>query len=272
MLFYERFKKFPIKFYQNIKTNKVEYESGFTQGTTNTLNDAFKIFDTDEFIRDVYYFYDDVVDIRIGRFIPSLNDKIRKGRKYLGMLELELDIQKPFVDSTKTVTYLSKNKHDIPKHLEYIRQMKQPSEMPTNKFKNQLIKFVNYIKGTKMQEMFFPLKTTDQLICKHCGKIIPIGTYYESYRNHDYHIECIWDKLVNKMSENSYMEAEKFFFGLEKYVGNWPAYGFDVEEDYLSDLELVKHNNRILKRNPMTEYVKLCNMTIDYYRKLYEII
>ena len=115
-------------------------------------------------------------------------------------------------------------------------------------------------------------RTITVRICKHCGKVIPIGTYYENYRKGDYHIECIWDKLVNNMSENSYQEAEKFFFSLQQYVGNWPGHGFDVEEDYLSDLELVKHNNRILKREPMTETVKISNLTLEYYRKLYEII
>ena len=116
--------------------------------------------------------------------------------------------------------------------------------------------------------MFSPLKSTTQLICKHCGRVIQIGTYYETYRGQEYHIECIWDKLVNNMPENSYTEAEKFFFSLEQYVGDWPAYGFDVEEDYLSDLELVKHNNRILKRAPFTESARMLLESIEYYENL----
>ena len=36
----ERFKNFPIKFYKNLKTGNVEYESGFTKGEAKTLNDA----------------------------------------------------------------------------------------------------------------------------------------------------------------------------------------------------------------------------------------
>ena len=34
---------------------------------------------------------------------------------------------------------------------------------------------------------------------------------------------------------------------MQKFIGNYPAYGYDVEEDYVSDLELVKHNYRMSK-------------------------
>ena len=102
-------------------------------------------------------------------------------------------------------------------------------------------------------EMFTPFKATEQYVCKHCGKNIEIGTYFEEYRHHPYHIECIWDKLVNEKSTNSYYESEKFFWELKDLIGDWPPYGFDVEDDYISDLELVKHNNRLLHRKPMDE-------------------
>ena len=265
----ERFKKFPIKFYKNIKTDNIEYESGFTQGTSKTLQDAFKIFDTEEFVRDLYYYYDDVVDIRYGQFIPALNDKVRKGRMYLGMLELELDIQKPYIDSKQTVSYLNRHRDEIPNHIKYIKDMKsaENKDKIKSKVSNIFKRIFNYIKGNNMQEMFFPLKTSGQLICKHCGKAIPIGTYYEEYRGQDYHIECLWDKIINKMPENPYQEAEKFFFSLEKFVGDWPAYGYDVEEDYLSDLELVKHNNRILNREAMTEDTVRLIQTLEYYNE-----
>lgn len=266
----ERFKKFPIKFFQNLQTDEVEYESGFTQGSTKTLNDAFKIFDTEEFIRDVYYYYDDVVDIRIGRFIPSLDDKIRKGRKYLGMLELELDIEPQKGEQNKTATYLNKHRSEIPAHMQYIKDMKRKEQINNmkNNFKKGINRFIKFLKGEKVYEMFSPLKSTTQLICKHCGRVIQIGTYYESYRNQDYHIECIWDKLINKMPENSYQASEEFFFSLQEYIGKWPAYGFDVEEDYVSDLELVKHNNRLLKREPFTESAKMLLESLKYYENL----
>ena len=239
-------------------------------GSKSSLEDALKVFTASDLIKDLYYYYNDVVDIRFGKFIPSLNDHIRNNRKYLGLLELELDLIKSKIDVEKTVSYLNKNRDAIPKHLAYIRDMKQKEKWKNlyNKVKDGIEKFMKKLTGKAMNEMFYPLKSTSQLICKHCGRIIPIGTYYDTYRNKDYHIECLWDHLINKMPENSYSESEKFFFSLEQYIGDWPAYDFDVEEDYLSDLELVKHNNRILKREPFTDYVKMVNEMFDYYENL----
>ena len=120
-----------------------------------------------------------------------------------------------------------------------------------------------------MNEMFMPIKTTSDIICEHCGEIIPTGIYYDEYRNTPYHIECIWDKLTNNKESNSYEEAERYFFDLQKFVNNWPGYGLDVEEDYLSDLELVKANNRYLKRKPMDSHLL---ETLNYYLRNHEII
>ena len=122
----------------------------------------------------------------------------------------------------------------------------------------------------KIQEMFDPVKATTQTICSHCGQIIQIGTYYEMYRNKDYHIECIWDKLIGNNESNSYSEAEKYFYSLQKYIGHWPAYGLDVEEDYLSDLELVKVNNRYLKRTPQSQ--SNLTDTLEYYEEQNETV
>ena len=113
-------------------------------------------------------------------------------------------------------------------------------------------------------EMFDPIKARTQEVCAHCGQIIPTGTYYEDYRNKPYHLECIWDKLINKTSGNTYSDAEKFFFSLQKHIGRWPAYGLDVQEDYISDLELVKANNRYLKRQPRSDY-KVLSKSLEYY-------
>lgn len=93
--------------------------------------------------------------------------------------------------------------------------------------------------------MFQPIKAREDLICKHCGELIPTGTYYENY-NGLFHLECIWDDIYNNMYQNSYEGAREYFLSLQKHIGRWPYYGLDTEETYLSDLELVKHNNRLI--------------------------
>lgn len=92
--------------------------------------------------------------------------------------------------------------------------------------------------------MFVPIKARKDLICKHCGSIVPTANYYEQYQG-DYHLECIWDKLIGNKKSNSYELARDFFLSLQKYIGNWPNVNFDTENDYVFDLELVKHNDRI---------------------------
>jgi hypothetical protein len=91
--------------------------------------------------------------------------------------------------------------------------------------------------------MFDPRKTRYDLICDYCGEIIPTGSYYEEYNKNNYHLECIWDKYFNTESQ-CYEDCKQFFMSLQKHIGNWPAYELDCEQDYLSDLELVKINNR----------------------------
>jgi len=94
--------------------------------------------------------------------------------------------------------------------------------------------------------MFQPLKTRRDLICEHCGEIIPTGSYFEYFKDGYYHIECLWDNIYNGMALNSYEEARAYFLSLQSKVGHWDYYGLDTEETYLSDLELVKHNNRVI--------------------------
>jgi hypothetical protein len=98
-----------------------------------------------------------------------------------------------------------------------------------------------------MNEILSEFKTTEDLICEHCGSIIPKGSYFEEFRKANYHIECIWDKLINHKSSNEYELAREFFFSLKQYIGDWPAYGYDIEDSYVSDLELVQHNDRTVK-------------------------
>lgn len=219
-------RKVPVKFYQD-KYGTIIYQSDFTQGTAISLEDAFEEFSREDFTRDLLYYYDDVIDVKLGRFIPSIKDKVWRGMQYLGQLEVEIETSNLFTDSNRSVTYLSKNKNKIPAHLNWIKDMKKMA----------------------VNEMFDPIKTNRDLICKHCGAIIKTGTYYEEYRKDAYHLECIWDKLINKNDFNTYKSAREFFFSLKKMLGHWPAYGYDIEEDYKFDLSLVENNDRILSKD-----------------------
>jgi hypothetical protein len=246
MNLHERYKNFPIKFYKNLNSNKIEYESAFTVGQAKNINDAFKEFSREDFIRDLWYYYDDIVDVEFGSYEPALTDKKRNGRQYLGKLNLKLDLSDQWKDSEQSVAYLSKHKEKIPAHLNYIKKLKRSEKIDKikEKVKNLVNKIYNFLTRKTVNEFFDPIKSTTELVCKHCGKSIPVSSYYDTYRKENYHLECIWDKLVNQMPENSYEEARKFFFGLEKFIGDWPIFGCDNEEDYVHDLELVKHNDR----------------------------
>lgn len=242
----ERFRQFPIKFYKT-KNGEVEYESGFTMGKSPNLNSAFKEFDNDTFVRDLLYYYDDVVDIEYGSFEPALKPTKYKGREYLGRLILKLDLND--YQGPTTVKYLNRHRKEIPSHLDRIKKMKDAENQVDRKEQlkqsiESIFKKVTNMFSRGKNEMFSPLKTVETRICAHCGEIIPTASYYETYRKQDYHIECIWDKLTGKHTENSYEDARSYFFSLQEYIGNWPPYGLDVEEDYLLDLDLVKHNDR----------------------------
>ena len=113
----ERYKKFPINFYQ-LEDGTIEYESGFTYGSANSLNSALNIFSDKDFAYDLFYFYDDVVDVKFGSFEPATGIKKSRGRKYLGKLNLELDLNN--FRGPQTVTYLSKNKQYIPMYKIFI--------------------------------------------------------------------------------------------------------------------------------------------------------
>lgn len=267
----ERFKNFPIKFYKNLKTGNVEYESGFSKGEAKTLNDAFKEFSREDFARDLYYYYDDIVDVEFGVFEPSLNDKIRNGRQYLGKLNLRLDISDYWKvgEPERRADYLNKHRDQIPKQMDFIKKMKREEQIDKlkDKIKNALKKVLNFFTRKDKYEMFEPIKATTELICKHCGKSIHIATYYDTYRNNDYHIECLWDKLVGNNEENSYEASREFFFDLSKYVGSWPAYGYDIEDDYLTDLDLVRTNDRRIKGS-FVESIKAYIKILENYEKI----
>ena len=261
MLLYERYKKFPIMFYK-LPNGTIEYEGNFIKGYAKTIEEALNNFAKQEFIDDLFYYYDDVVDVKFGKYEPNFYNKKVKGKEYLGKLNLELDLND--FESNQSVKYLSKHKEEIPIHLDNIQKekLKAKKERIKQDIKDKIMSYVQGIKNMfkkPITEMFTPYKATQQHVCKHCGVNIEIGTYFEEYRNNAYHIECIWDKLINNKQTNSYEEAQKFFFSLKNMIGNWPAYGYDVEDDYISDLELVEHNNRLLHRKPTLEEFKKLN-------------
>lgn len=225
MIFNEGIRKVPVRFYQD-KYGTIIYESDFTQGVANSLQDAFDEFKRKDFARDLSYYYDDVVEVKIGKFIPFIQDKKYKGMKYLGKLDIEVYLVTDsfFKNSKRSLNYLSKHKNEIPNHLKWIKDMKK----------------------LELKEMFEPEKISQDLICQYCGSVIPKSCYYERYRGQAYHIECLWDKIINKKQQGLYEDAKEFFLSLQRYIGDWPAYGYDTESTYTTDLILVKHNLRRL--------------------------
>ena len=259
----EAFKKFPIYFYKT--SEGIYYESAFTKGNAKTIEEALSTFAKKEFTADLIKYYDDVVDVKLGAFVPTTSTRKRKGMESIGKLDVSLDLS-PIANSENQVSYLSKHKDKLDNQLTYMQDMKKKERFQKikNSIKKGVLNIMRKLQGKEMLEMFDPVKSISQTICEHCGQIIPTGIYYEEFKGNDYHLECIWDKLVNKLEHNTYSEAEKFFFSLQKYVGQWPAYGFDVEEDYLSDLELVNANNRYLNKKPQTDY-NFLTKSLEYY-------
>lgn len=238
----ERFRKFPIKFYQTDKG--IYYENSFIKGTAKDMTDAFNQIKAKNLDFDLYYFYDDVSDVKIGSYEPAIIDKETKNGKYLGQLNIELELDG--FESEHSVNYLSKNPDKIKDHENFMKKLKDKKrrEKFFNELKVGLKKVAGYIKS--VTEMFSPYKTKEDLICEHCGDIIPIGTYYEYWNGKNYHIECIWDKLCNDKKSNEHYLAEKYFLSLEKLLDNWD-YSMECPDSYTSDLELYKVNKRKLK-------------------------
>lgn len=240
MQIHENFRKFPIKFYR--KTDgSIHYENKFLSGDVKTMEQAFKVFKDNDWEKDLIYYYTDVVGVEFGSFEPALKDKTYKGMLYLGQLNMRVDIDTAWGTGEHSVTYLSQHPEKHKDQEKYVKQQKRDEQFYKikNKFKQGLKKFV----GSFQHEMFFPYKTRKDLICDHCGSIIEPGTYYEEYQGKNYHLECIWDKLCNNKDSNEYENSKEYFLSLQKLIGKWPA-NFEVEEEYLTDLELVKSNNR----------------------------
>lgn len=241
----ETYRKFPIKFYQK-PDGTIHYENKFLSGDAKTLDDAFKVFTSNDWDRDLIYYYDDVTDVEFGAFTPAYTDRKYKGMKYLGQIELRLDIDTGWGSGEHSVTYLSEHPEAQDAHAKYIKKLKREEQI--DNFKKKLKQGFKKVAGLfkPQYEMFDPYKTRYDLICEHCGEIIPTATYYEEYHKKNYHLECIWDKLYNETNSNDYEDCREFFFSLQKYIGNWPNVGLDIQEDYETDLELVKINDRKL--------------------------
>ena len=241
----ETYRKFPIKFYQK-PDGTIHYENKFLSGDAKTLDDAFKVFTSNDWDRDLIYYYDDVTDVEFGAFTPAYTDRKYKGMKYLGQIELRLDIDTGWGSGEHSVTYLSEHPEAQDAHAKYIKKLKREEQI--DNFKKKLKQGFKKVAGLfkPQYEMFDPYKTRYDLICEHCGEIIPTATYYEEYHKKNYHLECIWDKLYNETNSNEYQDCREFFFSLQKYIGNWPNVGLDIQEDYETDLELVKINDRKL--------------------------
>lgn len=238
----ERFRKFPIKFYQTDKG--IYFENAFIKGEAKDLNDAFNQLKNKLDDYELFYYYDDIAGSKVGAFEPAYRDKKTKNGIYLGKLNLDIDID----DSWKgehTVTYLSKNPDKIKDHEKFIKKLKNAKKRDEffAKLKDGIKKVAGYLHLTPKYEMFDPYKSRYDLICEHCGEIIPTGSYYEEWHGKDYHLECIWDKLTNDKKSNTHEEALKYFLSLEEFIDNWDG-GLDCLTDYESDLELYKNNKR----------------------------
>lgn len=244
----ERLKNYPIKFYQN-EDGTVYYESAFTNGTANSLDAAFRELQKHDWEHDLLYYFSDVIDVEFGSFEPALKDLKRKGRIYLGKLNIKLNVDPNWGTGTDSITHLSKHPEDLPQQMLFIKKMKNKEKRDefVKKLKSGFKKVAGYLTGKPYYEMFFPEKTKIDLICSHCGEIIPIANYYEEYQGKNYHLECIWDKLCNNHKSNSYNNSREFFFDLQKYIDNWPTTGYDIQDDYIIDLDFVRNNDRVNK-------------------------
>lgn len=141
------YRKFPIKFYEK-PDGSIYYENKFMRGTGKTIDEALMKLSKKNLDWDFLFFYDDVVDVQIGRFIPSLRDKKYKEMKYLGELELSLNIDKNWGTSVHSVTHLSKHPEDIEKQEKFIKklQFEIKKEKVIKSITNGLKKLVNKVR------------------------------------------------------------------------------------------------------------------------------
>lgn len=242
----EKYKNCSIHFYKN-DDGSVEYTCPFANGKGKSLEDALNKFGERDWQFDLFLYYNDVQDIKFGSFEPALKDKKKNGKLYLGKINLKLDLNDYYDEHT--IKYLIDHPEAIKKHDKYIDDFKKAkirAEIVQN-LKDGFTNIKRKMAGilNPQYEMFFPEKTRQDLICTHCGEIIPNATYYDEYEGKPYHLECIWDRFYSRNKSRDYEECQKFFMDLKRFIGRWPANGLDVEQDYIDDLNLVEHNKRI---------------------------
>lgn len=248
----ENLRKFDIKFYEN-PDGTIHYENAFLDGEAKTMKDAFTNVQKKNLDWELPYYYDDIIEVEVGAYEPALKDIKRHGRKYLGKINLRLNIDPSWGQGEHSVTYLSRNRDKIKDHEKWIKDIKRQEAMDKflKKLKDGLSNAFNQVKrrfqGEYQYEMFYPEKTRNDLICSHCGNIIPKGSYYEEYRSQNYHLECMWDSFFNENTDHEYETARKFFYSLKKYLKLWPFHGLDTKDDYKFDLELAQSNDRKFK-------------------------
>ena len=115
-------RKYPIKFYKNADAT-IYYENKFMNGTAKDLNRAFSDITNKDLNHELYYYYDDVQEVKIGAFRPAYIDKKYKGRLYLGEIELDL-----FISDYKgehTVKNIQGNPELIEKQKQFINKLKR---------------------------------------------------------------------------------------------------------------------------------------------------
>ena len=241
----ERFRKFPIKFYQtyNSKGEEIIYfENAFMQGYGKDLTDAFNQIRDKNLDHDLFYYYNDVVDFKIGAFEPSLTDK--KTIKYVSNNPERIKEQEKYIKSIRTK---EKRKEFLDKLKSGFKKVAGMITEPLNKLSlSGLIP-----SPVKVDEVLDTSKSKSDLICKHCGEIIPQGMYYEEYQGGDYHLECLWDHIFNEKESNDHKLSTEFFLSLEKYAKPdkrrtkdfWTKH-MDCLDEYISDLSLYRANER----------------------------
>ena len=256
----ENYKKFPIKFY---KTEKgVYFENSFIRGEAKDLTDAFNQLKDKLDDYELFYYYDDISDSKVGAFVPALKDTKTKRGIYLGKLEISLDIDKEWANGEQTVTY---HPEKISDHEKWITKMKNAKKRDEffQKLKDGIKKIATYFQ----HEYFDPYKTREDLICEYCGEIIPQGSYYEEWHKKNYHLECIWDMFCNGTKHNEHEKATTFFLGLNDVEWDFSK---QCKDDYDSDLELYKSNKRrglcesaAMYRSPLKTFEEFYNQILE---------
>ena len=69
----------------------IRKKNSFLNGEAKDLNDAFNQIKNKELDKELWNYYDDVQDIKIGNFEPTLKDRKTKHGIYIGKLNLSLD-------------------------------------------------------------------------------------------------------------------------------------------------------------------------------------